>query len=666
MSWSKTHKSIYGLLFASVVMSGGWAAFADETFGTPKSCESLLNGLDSNSWHCRTAAWEELCQQMQNSERVPEMLLAVRKELEKSDISYEVQEQLLLLEKELLKRASGHDGKESKTESAPALRKGTLEQLDCWRKLVSESPAARKQAERKVEQYLNVPDSAGEVMRILRKIITDDSIAADDRVRVWKLERMARKLWLEAGVEEKKESIFSESQIREWVAFLASANLPEDRLVPWMDFDERVTVQFSVAPYEDPLGGDGLTFLNFKTEKKGQTDGLKVWETVQLLEEALILESSASQTLQMINERLTAKDGTPAGTILLKRLAFLTKPCLAAEFWLGGEMRRSQFLRVGVPQNCGVGTSFFDALNEETVHCQGGTNLWPGDYRLGIAIRHPNQPTAFFHLTPLDSPLKKLLYFDRMKESGERWTEISRRTLEQMEEERAAQNRLLTLEEIRFLALLEPHEVSVWAGKWLNELKGTENLAQNTPAANTQPFVNALEEKQSFHADLCAWLMKSGTKEVMPGLISFLKKESSGEKEPTWLMRNTAKYRIAFLAALAITARDPWDGDEKWLKSLLSRDLNLIEMEPEEDDSPMVQAQKRKNLPDSAVAQSAKDENPAQIPLLSASAAGILKMRRKETLEGLVSVPFDAGSNLFYRFEDEKAKKRILEELLRE
>lgn len=645
-----------------------------------------IRQLDSSSWQRREQAWRNLCLELERIEEEQsessELLVVVRLALTDPGISFEVQERLLFLEREIAE-ASKENGKETNFK----IQKGTNEILDegigrefigksdgnfngknglkttleaeskalstrpCWKMLFSDAPVERKLGEREVRGLLEDGDDPYLAMCILRDLLVKENMSEDDRERMWRLERQARLRWIkEAANLPKRNSENSEEEIRENVEFLASANLPEDRLVPWMEFEERCRVEFTAAPCEELFGGDGFSFLNCGKDENGEIYGLKVWKTVQHLEEALMRNGSSETAFQVIGEKLNSREMTPAGTILLKRLEFLTKPCLAAEYWRDGEMKSVQLLRIGIPQDCGVGISYFDVLGKETVHCQGGSNLAPGDYPLDAAVPHPNQPDAFFCLTALRTPAEKLLYPTIMaKESQIRWKEVSRKTLDWLEKELFEKKRALSFQEIQLLGYLEMEETSARIGEWFATEEKREQIVDESSR-----LMKKSAEKQTSCAYLCELLFRKGTKEAIPGLLEI------ADKEIFWI-QSRSRERIAYWAILGISLNEEWEGMEDWLVSQLENDCELQEILVEEDESPMVRTMSRQSGTKREESEKGGNSKMGRATV-GATAAAILLKKQGRSLEGIREITLQAcerQGGVFYGFESEVDAKRI-------
>lgn len=535
--------------------------------------------LDSNSCQRRNRAWKVLSLEAQETPNPVEFLSEVQKELQNSSLSFEAQERLETLERILEKRLHSEPQTLEKMVPPPV----ELEDISVWEMLTSESPVKRNLAEREIRGLIRSGQKLSQMLIRLREIIVQESLSTDDRLRVWKLEQLARQKWLENA---DFQSDFSETQLKESVNILASANLPEDRLVPWMNLDERTRTLYSIAIYEDPFGGDCLPFLDFEDYKSGKREGLKIWKEVQFLEDALICDKTQAKTLKLIQDSLASESVTPAGTIILKRLEFLTVPCMAAEYWTRGTFHRAQILHIGVPQQSGTGISFFDSSTDETAHCQQGTNLATRDYLWGVAIRHPHNREAFFYLLPLKTVESKLLYASRILEDQEqRLRVLSEKTLQNLPESEEEKQDLVVL-----LSLLDPHLASVKAGEWLS-----------------------LPEMKPFEAEICEFLQKKGTKEAVPALLRRL------EGEP--ILKGNR--RVDWLAALGIAERDPWDDVETWLNDVAQKEIPLTEKGPGESSSPMVFTAPG-GKPVKPEKQETKEEN---APTLASEARKILEKR---------------------------------------
>lgn len=646
------------LLAASVFFASPTCLPAKSTEMTA-SYEEWFEMLDSNSCQRRTAAWTFLCNEANFPEKQSALLVAVRQSLLQRKTSFEVQSSLEKLEDILLEQMGSAEveAAKKKVQNIPvgedALRP------ECWGMLTSEVCSERNLAERQLKERLRNPKECGKILQILRNMLISQPMSPDDLQRVHGLEQLARFEWLQMPENEREIPAFSESQMQEWVDFLAAANLPEDVLVPWMNLDERVTVQFSIRPGAELAGGDGFGFLIHGTSRFEQEKGLQIWKTVRIIEDALVCEKTYVQTSRMVQEKLASKKVTPSGTILLKRLAFLSKPCLAAEYWFGGELRTAQILQVGVPQNCGQNLcTCFDSLSEHSAHCSTGTNLAPGEYPLQDVILHPKQSEAFFYFVPLDTPRKKLLYASQTGAPQlERWKKISADSLSRLNQRCVQEKRGLTEEEIQILPLLEPEEVSRQAGDWLVSWPPEEEKKRNEMPVGYE----MLPKKKTFEgrAALCMVLCTVGTKEAMDGLIQIIKDEGlRGQK--TFV----SGVQIAYAAAFSILMRDLSCNEDAWLISLLEKNDALFEKDSVLDDSPMQMVKRVSNLQISVVNESANSEPDEWMPTVSATAAGILLARKEfPDFSGLQSVPtpmgFPANTQLtFYRYKDAAARQK--------
>lgn len=643
------------LLFGGLLL-GCWHSAAVLANDVPEERQYLqwIAMLDSDSSQRRQYAWENLSRALHSGIGTAQnlhLLSVVRRELREPELSFELQEKLFILENELKSLLETQD------QPVPEMPADPVETVS-WKTLVDDLPSRRSQTRRQIEEQIRHGDGVCETMVMLRQIIVSENLSEDDRMHVWALFHQARMKWLADPDRRLEADGLSESRILEMLQSLASVNLPEDKLVPWMNLHERTTRQFSVRPNQEPLGGDGFAFLS-PISRDGERLGLAVWLTVQSLEDALISGRYAGFTQKKIQEMLRSRKMTPSGTILLSRLAFLTKPCLAAEYWTNGEMKTAQFLQVGVPQNCGVGTSYFDRMSGDQVHCEEGMNLAAGDYALNAAVRHPNQKGSFFHFVKLETLEEKLLYPQEMrKQAAVRWREISEKTLARLDAECRKDSRILTPDELLTLELLEPQALSIQIGRWLGGWNGVESVVR----------VGEMEEAQSIQAHLCRLLLKMGTREAVSGLENVL------EKDISWKSMESES-KIAWLAMLTIARRDPWEGVRKSLENWLTEDLELVRYHwDQKEDSPMVLAVIPEELHTEEDGPMTVSSEPGIHPKniqLSASAAGIL-LEMRETEEGMPELldrltvrylPIHLGSGKFYLFEDENVRHEVLEKL---
>ncbi|MBN2476793.1 MAG: hypothetical protein JXB62_19445 [Pirellulales bacterium] len=255
----------------------------------------------------------------------------------------------------------------------------------------------------------------------------------------------------------------------------------------------------------------------------------------------------------------------------LKALLDLTRPAMVAEYWRARRHEGEQHLLVGVPSMSegALRPSHFDRIDDREAHCVSGNNLEPGDYPVGVAFPHPNQPTAFFHLVNLPTPQRRLDYRLHVQtDQAQRLTALSQRTFERM----LTDKHKLSERELLMLAQLDPKEVSRFAGKYFL-------LLEDEPVPAAEPVATFLQQQSggrpSRFGMICARLAMDGTEEAAPGLMEAL---AQGRFLPP---TSAAPYRLGWLAALSIADRDPWGETDAWLAAQIGRDEILVEGRPD-------------------------------------------------------------------------------------
>ena len=380
---------------------------------------------------------------------------------------------------------------------------GLIEQLD------SERYEVRRRAAETLEQWVGRDELgtllSGEFQRLLLR--TDVSF----EVR-WHLERWARRLPPPPPVPPEA---------------ISAAEL--ERLIAWLDDDSHSVRLAAVGRLRWLLGRD---------------------EQVPLLKRAI--------------EARLQRPIDPSSSGQLRKLLELTRPAMVAEYWQGGRHLAEQHLIVGVPSlSAGaVRPSHFDRIDDEVAHCVSGHNLSPGDYPVGVAFPHPNQPGAFFCLINLSTPRRRMDYERRLRtDESQRLAALSRRTLDRL----LAARRPLARDELVMLAQLDHKEVSRFAGKHFH-------LVEDKPLSRTLPGHGA--GLSSRFGMICARLATDGTQEAVPGLLEAIEKNRF--LPPT----STAPYQYHWLAALAIAGRDPWPEVDSWLAEQIPRDDIPVEGSP--------------------------------------------------------------------------------------
>ena len=283
------------------------------------------------------------------------------------------------------------------------------------------------------------------------------------------------------------------------------------------------------------------------------------------LESLLFRDENLPRMKKALQSRLAAgADAETAGR--LKRLLDLVRPAMVAECWQGRRHVGEQHLLVGVP-SLGPGASrasHFDRIDDKVAHCESGHNLAPGDYPVGVAFPHPMQPGAYFHLVNLSTPWRRIEYQRHVTTAeATRLATISRRTLDRM----LARRHDLSEPELLMLAQLDPREVSRFAGEYFHVV---DDRQLPRPEPLTAFIHDRAGGRPSRFGMICAQLAVDGTKEAIPGLLKAI------DKRRFLPPSSMAPYRLHWLAALSIAARDPWPRTDAWLAGLLVLDDPLV------------------------------------------------------------------------------------------
>jgi|GEM_PF-1467484 len=285
----------------------------------------------------------------------------------------------------------------------------------------------------------------------------------------------------------------------------------------------------------------------------------------------LARDDQVPRVREAIERRLASGELSPEAQARLTELADLCRPAMVAEFWQQGQHRSIQHLLVGVPSQVpgAPRPSHFDYIDDTKAHCVSGSNLTPGDYPVGVAIPHPHQADAFFHLVNLPTPRRRMAYeYLVRRDMRVRLAEITRRTGQYY----LGRGQPLSAREILLLDQLDQKEVSRFASRWLRtmpdgaieeaEWEFVEGWVARQQRASEHPVVFL---PSSRHGLLCIILADRGTQEASPGLLEALAKDHifppSEQGRCAW----------GWLAALAIAARDPWPEVDSWLSSLVPR-----------------------------------------------------------------------------------------------
>jgi hypothetical protein len=183
---------------------------------------------------------------------------------------------------------------------------------------------------------------------------------------------------------------------------------------------------------------------------------------------------------------------------------------------------------------------------------------------VGVAIPHPQGADRTFQLINLPTLRQRLTYDYLVKRpEDERLRELSQRTVDAILADKHSLSKL----EIRMLLQLDPKVVSVFAGRYLEEVADAPfpKSEDKEPAGEFFP-----PELSTVHSALCLQLAYTGTHECVPSLKEIARRASPagpGIHRP---------YEFAWLAALLIAERDPWPQLDDWLADLVTQDTPLI------------------------------------------------------------------------------------------
>jgi len=473
----------------------------------------LIQQLDADAYDMRRGAaarLEELCSRQESAAALAQEL---RRALLRADLSFEVRKRLEACARRL--PAVGPAG------LGP--RPG-LEDLDrVVEQLQSPGFAVRRAAAERLDWVLSDPRLAGPLLSRLKSALARTTRQPDTWRSLETAWHDVRGVWLLAGAPAEGLQVPDAGQIRAWVERLAEA-----------------------GPTGDPPG-----------------EGLAVRLAEIELLDALAWDELVPEIQEALDARLE-RTRDPKTAARLARFRELTQPAMVAEYWQDRQHLGEQHLLVGVPSLAegAIRPSHFDRIDDRTAHCVSGQTLLPGDYPVGVAFPHPAIETAFFHLVNLPTPRRRMAYsYYVQADDAERLRAISRRTLDRF----TAENRLLSEAELVMLALLDPEEVSRFAGRYLLLVDDQSLGPDGRQRTGGRP---------SAHGLLCGLLAAEGTQSAGPGLVRAI--EEHRFLPPT----SVAPYRLEYVAALAIAQRDPWARADQWLASQIRQSEPLIDGRP--------------------------------------------------------------------------------------
>lgn len=540
-----------------------------------------LQELDADSFFLRQQARQELEELLAQPDQRSVVAEAIRHTLGNPAISVEVRYVLDSFRRRF---------PEAFVPPAPAEPPSQAEIEKLVQQLESDSYALRQGAAEQLKSYLEWPESAGRVLAVFRTRLAQGHISAD-------LRRWIDPLWERAW--------------GAWLASDSSANAipparPEE-IEHYLDILARPT------PAHSPEASQTLR------------------EAQRQLRTLLARDDQVALIRQAVQRRLNSGELPLEAQTRLTELADLCRPAMVAEFWQQGQHRGIQHLLVGVPSQVqgAPRPSHFDYIDDSTAHCVSGSNLTPGHYPVGVAVPHPHQIDAFFHLVNLPTPRRRMAYeYLVQRDLRVRLSEITQRTGQYY----TRRQQPLSEREILVLVQLDPHGVSRFAGEFLRRMPD-EHLSDQEG--------QTVAGRTSRHGLLCMVLAHKGTQEAAPGLLQAI---ADGRILPPTA---EAPYAWPWIAALAIARRNPWPDVDRWLVEMIPRTDPLRLSGPPSspgphlwEEVPVWPPQPDPNLPSKDMLPGGPSLDPKgasseeEVPQLGATAAALL-LRRHEQASSL-------------------------------
>ena len=554
------------LLFVLFCLAASAASTADADDGeVRREVRRLVEQLDSDRFVDRKAATDRLRDLVARPALGKVLAQEFERILLRTETSFEVRKHLERLSRDLPPAEPEPGGEVSADE---------IERLVT--QLEDDSFAKRMGAAKRIDWVLNDPRMARPVYASLKRRLGERELPADAPTWLEPVAERARGVWLATDPRREDLPPVADDRIDRWIDDLAR---------PILETDTRAV-------------------------RRGR------WIAERELKDLLAGEKYVSQVKRLLESRLAGDTIEPQAAARLKALLELTRPAMVAEFWEGGRHGGTQHLLIGVPIQYAQGISCFDKIDDRVAHCASGVNLTPGDYPVGVAVPHPVRETALFHLVNLPTPRRRMAYEYRSKtDESLRLAAISRRTFKWMLDRK----RPLSEAELVMLEHLDAEELSRFAGDFFNAVEDRPLPREGKLRSAGRP---------SRHCVICALLARSGTREVIPGLLKAI---DEGRFLPSVA---DSKYNFPAMAALAIAARDPWPQVDSWLADRVKRSDPLL-------------LDRDRGLE------------------LGATAAGVLLNRHRQTpsdfgLEPLANRFFLDVNLLGYRFSDERSRERIV------
>jgi hypothetical protein len=498
--------------------------------------ERLLVELDDPQFSVRRQAAERLQSLAGDASHASFLTQRFKQALVAESTSFEVRERLESLLRKLPAAAAapanlqpGSQPAESeRAETQPAASQPAPEAVgSLLDKLNSDAYAERDSAVRRVTAMIAHEEQIVPVWQEMKRRAADPKISASERRLLGPLIEQAHGAWLLSGIPDDQLPRPTVEQIEAWVAEVAA-----------------------------PEAFEQLELLSRTPAERELLD-------------LIARDDTREQVLGILNTRLAG----PAEAINVQKLQYLVdfaKPGMAAEAWNNHFNTTVQYLIIDVPQFNDAITppraTHFDRIDDETAHCVTGNSLTEGDYPVRVAIPHPEPGRdAMFYLTNLPTPRSRLAYeYSLRRHESERLAEITKRTLDYFLKRQTA----LSEVEILLFAQLEPRAVSRFVGEYFAAVP-------NAPLVATP---NGLNNQNSVYGGICTMMSRTGTREAAPALEKLARSGTLGK--PVYPNR----VEVAWVALLAIAARDPWPEIDPWLAGLIDETWPLTtdpDMPPE-------------------------------------------------------------------------------------
>jgi hypothetical protein len=511
------------------VAFGGRPATADgPTAAVASRIETLLRDLDAEHYDVRLGAQREIERLLDDPDRQAALARRFQRLLREPDVSFEVRYHV----QRWLHRLPG-----PMAESTLPDADVSAEDLDRWiDRLDADDFAQRVAARDRIEWLLGQPALVGPILTRLDARLDAEETSDSTRHVLLDLCERLRPTW-------------AKTDPAQW-------DLPK--------------------PTDEQIDALVTNLSRLSAHAATAADALDARQCIRRWRDLTMRDSQVPRLRAALEGRL---DGQldPVVRARLREFHHKTQPAMVAEFWEDRQHQAEQHLIVGVPSQTARAPrpSHFDRIDDRTAHCVSGSSLAPGDYPVGVAIPHPRSLGSFFRLVNLPTPRSRLLYREQVeRDDARRLEDITRRTCERW----LTEGRRLTQMELNMLPMLDPAEVSRFAGKYLlavdDEPIDPDHRRPdpyNPGAELPRPDFSTPAGRPTHHGWTCFVLAREGTKEAIPGLLPAIEKNRL--LEPTI----GSPFRLDLVAALSIADRDPWSEVEPWLARMVGRDDLLVE-----------------------------------------------------------------------------------------